>query len=65
MPAAEARELAHELRVRLAHDRDLDDRPFGSHETPVDDGAETGDELVEPAQGRVTIKSGPGAKVAP
>src|SRR6266508_3838912 len=49
LPAAQTRELAGELRVRLAGDRELDDRPLVSVDAPILDGAEPGEQLGEAA----------------
>src|SRR5437867_11454184 len=58
LPAAQTRELAGELRVRLAGDRELDDRPLVSVDAPVLDAAEPREQLGEAAQRRVAVAHG-------
>src|SRR5438093_7168525 len=54
-PATEATELAGELRVRLAWDRELDERPIGRVEAATLDAAESRDELGEATKRRVAV----------
>src|SRR5437870_6586797 len=55
LPATELREATVQLRVHLARDRDLDDRPIGRIEPARLGGAEPRDELGETAKGELAI----------
>src|SRR5438876_2440983 len=55
LPATEPPELADELRVRLAWDRELDGRPIGRGDAAALDGAESGDELGDATKRRIAV----------
>src|SRR5262249_51957324 len=58
LPATQRGELAQKVRVRLARDRQLDDRALVTDEAPVLDAAESGQQPGEILKGRVSIRHG-------